>query len=381
MGKSHSKYLKSSTPPNHQPKAGPSSWKNEIHHSQQATNQECPIQKGHKGSKHDETIMENDDMSKSVTFSRADFISPTAPCDGSFQKYVATCHPQRAMVPRVQPLHLTTVVCPRKNSLCTLEDMSISHCFAPWRNTDQKRTGCCQQKPGNATPTFCNSQILQDSMVTMDHKTSNSLLRGQSGRRYITHVAAEGTANESAIARQLAKLLVHPQGMNTLSKKWWQSKVLRYVLPWFGYLMLFVVSETFWNHYQFWCVLGVFFLTARCPSLGALEMLWLLCSSRPLEQVSLNSPLPLYAAEKDDAASHDHEKAHPVDRWSTKGAHPRRELQEQNALCNHVAAICSVPVKISQLCRYTMLYHDPTDLGSNSSQWNSPYVQLFYSSW
>lgn len=220
MGKSHSKYLKSSTPPNHQPKAGPSSWKNEIHHSQQATNQECPIQKGHKGSKHDETIMENDDMSKSVTFSRADFISPTAPCDGSFQKYVATCHPQRAMVPRVPPLHLTTVVCPRKNSLCTLEDMSISHCFAPWRNTDQKRTGCCQQKPGNATPTFCNSQILQDSMVTMDHKTSNSLLRGQSGRRYITHVAAEGTANESAIARQLAKLLVHPQGMNTLSKKW-----------------------------------------------------------------------------------------------------------------------------------------------------------------
>jgi hypothetical protein len=220
MGKSHSKYLKSSTTPNHQPKAGPSSWKNEIHHSQQATNQECPIQKGHKGSKHDETIMENDDMSRSVTFSRADFISPTAPCDGSFQKYVATCHPQRAMVPRVPPLHLTTVVCPRKNSLCTLEDMSISHCFAPWRNTDQKRTGCCQQKPGNATPTFCNSQILQDSVVTMDHKTSNSLLRGQSGRRYITHVAAEGTANESAIARQLAKLLVHPQGMNTLSKKW-----------------------------------------------------------------------------------------------------------------------------------------------------------------
>lgn len=132
MGKSHSKYLKSSRPPNHQPKAGPSSWKNEIHHSQPATNQECPIQKGHRGSKHDETIMENDDMS--ITHRTLRWLFPEICCNmPSSESNASTASTASTSK------NLTTAVCPRKNSSCTLQDMSISHCFAPWRNTDKKK--------------------------------------------------------------------------------------------------------------------------------------------------------------------------------------------------------------------------------------------------
>ena len=86
----------------------------------------------------------------------------------------------------------------------------------------------------------------------------------------------------------------------------------------------------------------------------------MLCSSRPLDQVSLNSPLPLYAAEKDDAASHDHKKAHPVDRWSS-----HQETEPGPSGCTSkertprsmpsATTFFSVPVKISPLCRYTMI--------------------------